>query len=118
MAWDLGVAGLAQGLSAWLDAFLIQHNFSRLVINANRPPHAPDSIVSRSEHTTIAANRNLSAAERQQRIQTLFEPYHRRIGVELDARARCAQPTVVVSLHSFTPGKGMTSGAGALVAFS
>ena len=106
VAWDLGVAGLAQGLSARLDAFLIQHNYSRLVIDANRPPEAPDSIVSRSEHTTIAANRNLSAAERQQRIESLFEPYHRRIGAELDARARRAQPTVLVSLHSFTPVHG------------
>lgn len=103
VAWDLGVAGLSQRLSACLDAFLIQHNYSRLVIDANRPPEAPDSIVSRSEHTTIAANRNLSVAERQQRVAELFHPYHQRIGAELDARTRRAQPTVLVTLHSFTP---------------
>ncbi len=103
VAWDLGVAGLGERLSARLDAFLILHNYSRLVIDANRPPEAPDSIVSHSEHTTIAANRNLSAAERRQRIEALFEPYHRRIGAELDARARRSWPTVLVTLHSFTP---------------
>ncbi len=103
VAWDLGVADLSQRLSACLDAFLIQHNYSRLVIDANRPPEAPDSIVSLSEHTLIAANRNLPSAERQRRIAELFHPYHHRIGAELDARARRAQPTVLVTLHSFTP---------------
>jgi hypothetical protein len=34
----------------------------------------------------------------------LFDPYQRRIGAELDAPARRAQPTMLVSLHSFTPG--------------
>jgi predicted N-formylglutamate amidohydrolase len=103
VAWDLGVAGLGQSLSAKLDAFLILHNYSRLVIDANRPPEAPDSIVSRSEHTTIAANRNLSPAVRQQRVEELFHPYHQRIGAELDDRTERAQPSVLVTLHSFTP---------------
>ena len=87
VAWDLGVTGLAQFLSARLDAFLILHNYSRLVIDANRPPDAPDSIVSHSEHTPIAANGDLTPAQRRQRLEELFQPYHHRIGVELDARA-------------------------------
>nr|WP_256438940.1 N-formylglutamate amidohydrolase [Synechococcus sp. CCY 9618] len=103
VAWDLGVAGLGQRLSACLDAFLIQQNYSRLVIDANRPPEAPDSIVSLSEHTVIAANGNLSPAERLQRVAEVFHPYHQRIAAELDARSGRAQPTVLVTLHSFTP---------------
>jgi len=103
VAWDLGVAGLALLLSARLDAFLILHNYSRLVVDANRPPDAPDSIVSHSETAAIAANANLSPAERQQRLDTLFHPYHRRIAAELEARRRRGQPSVLVTLHSFTP---------------
>lgn len=103
VAWDLGVDGLALALSARLDAFLILHNYSRLVIDANRPPGAPDSIVILSEHTEIAANVGLSAAERRQRQQALFDPYHHRIASELEARSQRAHPTVLVSLHSFTP---------------
>lgn len=106
VAWDLGVTGLAQFLSARLDAFLILHNYSRLVIDANRPPDAPDSIVSHSEHTPIAANGDLTPAQRRQRLEELFQPYHHRIGVELDARAARAQPSVLVALHSFTPVHG------------
>lgn len=103
VAWDLGVAGLALGLSARLDAFLILHNYSRLVVDANRPPQAPDSIVSHSEAAAIAANANLAPAERQQRLDALFHPYHRRIAAELEARSGRGQPSVLVTLHSFTP---------------
>ena len=106
VAWDLGVAGLSQFLSARLDAFLILHNYSRLVIDANRPPDAPDSIVCLSEHTPITANRNLTPAQRRQRLEELFQPYHQRIGIELDGRAERAQPSVLVALHSFTPVHG------------
>jgi predicted N-formylglutamate amidohydrolase len=103
VAWDLGVAGLALQLSARLDAFLILHNYSRLVVDANRPPDAPDSIVSHSEAAAIAANANLPPAERQQRLDALFHPYHRRIAAELEARRGRGQPSVLVTLHSFTP---------------
>ncbi|MCT0206845.1 N-formylglutamate amidohydrolase [Synechococcus sp. CS-1332] len=103
VAWDLGVAGLALLLSARLDAFLILHNYSRLVVDANRPPDAPDSIVCHSEAGAIAANANLAPAERQQRLEEIFHPYHRRIGAELEARRVRGQPSVLVTLHSFTP---------------
>jgi predicted N-formylglutamate amidohydrolase len=103
VAWDLGVAELGRRLSARLDAFLILHNYSRLVIDANRPPGAPDSIATLSERTRIAANERLSAAEAHQRFEEVFQPYHRRIGEELDARRARAHPSVLVSLHSFTP---------------
>ncbi|MCP9848925.1 N-formylglutamate amidohydrolase [Cyanobium sp. Morenito 9A2] len=103
VAWDLGVAGLGRRLSARLDAYLILHNYSRLVIDVNRPLEAPDSIVSRSEHTAVAANAALSPAERQQRAAELFHPYHQRLAADLDGRAKRAQPSVLVALHSFTP---------------
>lgn len=103
VAWDLGVAGLGERLAARLDAFLILHNYSRLVIDVNRPPWAPDSIVSLSEHTRIPANDALSCAEREQRRSALFDPYHRRIATELDGRSSRGQPSVLVALHSFTP---------------
>src|SRR5688500_18175678 len=49
VASHLGIAGLGSKLSARLDAFLIQHNYSRLVVDANRPPAALDSIACLSE---------------------------------------------------------------------
>jgi predicted N-formylglutamate amidohydrolase len=103
IAWDLGVAELGRRLSEYLDAFLITQSYSRLVIDANRPPGAPDSIPTLSERTRIAANEGLSPGEVRQRIEEVFQPYHDRIRDELDARIASVCPTVLVALHSFAP---------------
>jgi len=103
MGWDLGVAALGDRLSERLDAFLILHNYSRLVIDANRPPWAPDSIPTLSERTRITANDDLSPADRDQRFRELFQPYHQRLREELDARLTASAPCVLVALHTFTP---------------
>ena len=108
VAWDLGVAELGRRLSACLDAFLILHSYSRLVIDPNRPPSACDSIAVLSESTRIAVNEGLSAADARERLEQLVLPYHQRLADELDARrARSdpsiAHPSILVALHSFTP---------------
>jgi predicted N-formylglutamate amidohydrolase len=103
VAWDLGVAALGRQLAARLDAFAILHNYSRLVVDANRPPGAHDSIATLSERTRIAANEGLSPADVRRRREEVFEPYHRRIRDELVRRRAHTCPTVLVSLHSFTP---------------
>jgi predicted N-formylglutamate amidohydrolase len=103
IAWDLGAAALARRLSATLDAFLIAHNYSRLVVDANRPPSAPDFITTRSERTRVEANEGLSALEVRQRREELFEPYHTRICQELDARDARGVRSILVTVHSFTP---------------
>ena len=103
VAWDLGVAELGRQLSTRLDAFLIMHNYSRLVIDANRPPGAPDSIPTLCERTRIAANESLSSSDARQRFEEVFQPYHQRIRDELDVRSARACPSVLVALHSFTP---------------
>src|ERR1700758_284920 len=38
IAWDIGIAGVANALSHHLDAHLIAQRYSRLVIDCNRPP--------------------------------------------------------------------------------
>ena len=38
IAWDIGIAGVAESLSKQLDAHLIVQRYSRLVIDCNRPP--------------------------------------------------------------------------------
>jgi predicted N-formylglutamate amidohydrolase len=103
IAWDLGIAGLGEQLARELDAFLILQTYSRLVIDVNRPLSAPDSIVTRSERTDIPGNIGLSAEEAEARAQAVFWPYHQRIARELDRRRELALPTILVTLHSFTP---------------
>src|SRR6266404_9280008 len=54
IAWDPGIAGVADALSNHLDAHLIAQRYSRLVIDCNRPPGAPSSIPLISEATVIS----------------------------------------------------------------
>ncbi|HMU89202.1 MAG: N-formylglutamate amidohydrolase [Pseudomonadales bacterium] len=103
IGWDIGVAGLAKLLSAQLDAWLILQNYSRLVIDCNRPLDSPQSIVTLSEETPIPGNVALSPAEIAARQNEIFIPYHDRIRAELDLRQRQRRSTILVALHSFTP---------------
>ena len=54
IAWDIGIAGVAEALSRHLDAHLIAQRYSRLVIDCNRPPGGASSIPAyqRSHHHT------------------------------------------------------------------
>lgn len=103
IAWDIGAAGVAHVLSEQLDACLIQQTYSRLVIDCNRPTDSSTSIVTVSEKTPIPGNLNLSPADAARRVSEIFRPYHERIEALLDARDARRQPTVLVSVHSFTP---------------
>jgi predicted N-formylglutamate amidohydrolase len=103
VAWDIGAAGVAQRLSERLDAILIKQNYSRLVIDCNRPPGAPESIVALSELTAIPGNRDLTEIDAARRAREVFWPYQERIRTALDLRARAGQASVLVSVHSFTP---------------
>jgi predicted N-formylglutamate amidohydrolase len=103
IAWDIGIAGVAQRLSDRLGAHLIAQRYSRLVIDCNRPPRVASSIPRLSEATTIPGNEGLSREEAETRRREIFDPYHRRIDAVIDQRAHEARPTVLVALHSFTP---------------
>jgi predicted N-formylglutamate amidohydrolase len=103
IAWDVGIAGVAGALSKHLDAHLIAQRYSRLVIDCNRPPEAESSIPLISEATVIPGNEGLARGAIEARRQAIFDPYHRRIREVIDRRSRDHVPTVLVSLHSFTP---------------
>lgn len=103
IGWDIGAAATAHQLADALDATLILQPYSRLVIDCNRPPQSPESIVSISERTRIPGNQVVSATDADQREREIFAPYHARIRDELDARRQRGRPTVLVAIHSFTP---------------
>jgi predicted N-formylglutamate amidohydrolase len=90
-------------LSKLIDAHLVAQRYSRLVIDCNRPPASPSSIPRISEVTMIPGNEGLTGGAVKARRAQIFDPYHRRIGEIIDARLRDGLPTVLVSLHSFTP---------------
>lgn len=103
IAWDIGIAGVAERVAKAMNAHLIAQRYSRLVIDCNRPPKAVSSIPLISEATTIPGNDGLTQEAKARRRELFFDPYHQRIDAVIDARLAAGQPTVLVSLHSFTP---------------
>src|SRR5580692_527290 len=103
IAWDIGIAGLGRLLADALDATLIQQNYSRLVIDCNRPLDAASSIPAISESTAIPGNAGLADTDKAARATEIFRPYHERIEAELERRRKAGRAGALVSLHSFTP---------------
>jgi predicted N-formylglutamate amidohydrolase len=103
IAWDIGAADVAIRLSAELDAFAILQTYSRLVIDCNRRPGIPASIVRISESKRIPGNEVVTVEEAAAREREIFRPYHDRIRTELDTRQAQGRPTMLISVHSFTP---------------
>ena len=103
IAYDIGAEGVARMLSRLIDAPLVLQRYSRLAYDCNRPPESPDAMPEVSEVTAIPGNRNLSAADRLARINEIYRPFHAAVAAVLDVRAAYGTPTMVVSIHSFTP---------------
>ncbi len=102
IGWDIGIASVTERLSRKLDAFAILQTYSRLVIDCNRPLHAPGSIVTTSDGTRVPGNQDLDDEARAARALEIFAPYHARITAELDLRAAGSEPPVLIAMHSFT----------------
>lgn len=100
VAWDPGAVATARQLANQLDARLIEGAVSRLIYDCNRPPHAADAMPSRSELYDIPGNANLSAAQRQARVDQYYRPFETQLEQALRDHP-C--PAVLVTLHSFTP---------------
>jgi predicted N-formylglutamate amidohydrolase len=101
IGWDSGAADVARRLSMYLDAPLLLSGYSRLVIDCNRPLHSKESIPQQSAGVLIPGNCELTPEQRVIRVNTLFQPYHQAIERLLDERK--PRPTVLLSIHSFTP---------------
>ncbi len=103
IAWDIGARGVALGLAAELDAFVVCQRYSRLVIDCNRELGHPDSIAASSERTPIPGNQQIAPAQAAARAREIFEPYHEQIRGELDRRQAAHRPAILIAVHSFTP---------------
>jgi len=103
IAWDPGALAVARGLSDRLDAPLLWPSVSRLVIDCNRDPAAPDLIITEGEGRPVPGNRDLDPGERAHRLGTIHAPYHAGIDACLAERLAEGVPTALVAIHSFTP---------------
>ena len=103
VAWDPGALSVAKHLSTKLDATLIAAKFSRLVYDCNRPPEADGAMPAKSEIFFIAGNQNLPPEAKAARVAEIYVPFTNAIKDRIAARLAAGRPTVLVTLHSFTP---------------
>lgn len=103
IAWDIGIAAVSRLVADALDATLVQQNYSRLVIDSNRPPGSETSMPEISEVTPVPGNIGVSEAQKAERVREIFHPYHDRIETELDRRHQTGRPVALIAMHSFTP---------------
>ncbi len=98
IAWDIGVAAVAERIVAQAGFSAFLGNVSRLVVDLNRYADEPGVIPDHSDGIDIAANR-LDDDARANRLKSHYHPYHDRLS-DILAEQR---PALILSLHSFTP---------------
>lgn len=98
IAYDIGVAEVANYLvdPSGFAAFLA--SYSRLVADLNRYPDDESAIPVSSDGVEIPGNQ-IDAQSRKVRLDRYFHPYHAR----LEDLLHHHRPSLILSVHSFTP---------------
>ncbi len=99
IGWDIGARAVAVQVAQRLGAPLVMQRYSRLVIDCNRPPEAPDAMPEISDGVMVPGNRNLGEADRTARVTEIFAPFHAKVTDLLDQYPCRA----TFAIHSFTP---------------
>lgn len=103
IAWDTGALGLARGLAARLGACLVHAPVSRLIHDCNRAPDSAGAMPATSEVYAVPGNRDLTAAERANRVAAVYTPFHAGLAAVIARRIALGLRPVIVTVHSFTP---------------
>ncbi|MDA0262436.1 MAG: N-formylglutamate amidohydrolase [Proteobacteria bacterium] len=103
IAWDIGAGDVTRRLVELLDAPAVIGGISRLVIDCNRPPEDPTSIVRVSDGVMIPGNQGIDDTEISLRRSSFLEPYHEAVDAMLDRFPQRAIVPALIPVHSFTP---------------
>jgi predicted N-formylglutamate amidohydrolase len=98
IAIDIGVAAIAELLVQRPGFAGFMGNVSRLVCDFNRDEHGPAVAPIASDGHAIPGNA-LDHAGHEARLERFYRPYHTALSDLIDRM----QPTLILSLHSFTP---------------
>ncbi|WP_245410595.1 N-formylglutamate amidohydrolase [Notoacmeibacter marinus] len=102
IGWDIGARAVVLRVAETLGAPAVLQRYSRLVIDCNRPPEAPDAIPAVSDCVRVPGNASLDGIARQARVSEIFKPFHDATAALLDHPRRSA----TFAIHSFTPSMG------------
>lgn len=98
IAVDIGVAGVAAHMAQRPGIAAFLGGVSRLVCDFNRDEHGPTVCPIASDGHAIPGNA-LDHAGHEARLARFYRPYHEALARLLDE----APPSLILSLHSFTP---------------
>jgi predicted N-formylglutamate amidohydrolase len=103
LAVDIGAGTLTRQLAARLSVTAVLCEYSRLVIDCNRQLLDPSAFLEFGDGIVIPGNRNLAAAEKERRANSIYWPYHRAIEEEISRLRTYGTLPAVLAIHSFTP---------------
>ena len=98
IGYDIGVAGVAREMSRTEEIWCFAAKNSRLVVDLNRYADEEAVIPELSDGQVIIGNA-LTSEQRQRRLDTYYHQYHN----ALEAHIERYRPSLLLSLHSFTP---------------
>ncbi|MEZ5779501.1 MAG: N-formylglutamate amidohydrolase [Paracoccaceae bacterium] len=102
IAYDVGIYGVTSELARNLGATYVFQPYSRLVIDCNRKPGMPQSVMAQTDGTKVPGNEGLSTEDIRAREAEILRPYHDNIERVLRDRAASLQPTAIIAMHSCT----------------
>lgn len=99
VGWDIGAGAVTRRMAATLGAPAVIQPYSRLVIDCNRPPDAPDAMPDANHGVRVPGNHALDPAAKAARVVEIFEPFHSAVSKGIQQHPR----RIALSIHSFTP---------------
>ncbi len=102
IAWDIGAEAVSRRLAELLDAPLIVQRYSRLVYDCNRPSTSLAAMPAISETTRVPGNVALTSADRAQRINEIYEPFHNKVSEIINRLVASGTPPAIITVHTFT----------------
>jgi len=109
IALDIGAAGVVRHLSRRLQLPAVLCGFSRLVVDCNRSLNDPTAFAEFSDGCRVPGNIGLSHADRQERADAVYWPYHHAIRDRLQALEPLGDAPALIAIHSFSPELGSES---------
>lgn len=103
IVFDHGTEHIGQYLSKKLDATAVIAEYSRIVTDLNRGIDHPDIMRTVSDHIEVPGNKNLTAAQKRQRLNELYRPYHKQIDKQIKRFLKRDVSPLFLAIHSLTP---------------
>jgi len=97
-ASDIGAAAFTRRVASLTNAPAVLSKFSRLLIDPNRPLDSDTLFRQNADGQQVHLNEGLLEADRQQRIDRFYHPYH----AAVSSMVKRSRGDTVFSIHSFT----------------